>query len=101
MDAQERQEMEEFTIYFLRNTLTGGFPKEANLDMGFNKAEIRELRKEKAQSADFTMFRALFKKEMHSTLVNNLHRCGVLSDNMRVSLEQELRVNVAEHLAAD
>ena len=104
MDAQERQEMEEFTIYFLRNTLTGGFPKEAYLDMGFNKAEIaeiRELRKEKAQSADFAMFRSLFKKEMHSTLVNNLHRCGVLSDNMRVSLEQELRVNVAEHLAAD
>ena len=104
MDAQERQEMEEFTIYFLRNTLTGGFPKEAYLDMGFNKAEIaeiRELRKEKAQSADFAMFRSLFKKEMHSTLVNNLHRCGVLSETMKANLEQELRVNVVEHLAAD
>ena len=104
MDARDRQEMEEFTIYFLRNTLTGGFPKEAYLDMGFNKAEIveiRELRKEKAQSADFAMFRSLFKKEMHSTLVNNLHRCGVLSENMKANLEQELRVNVAGHLAAD
>ena len=104
MDAQERQEMEEFTMYFLRNTLTGGFPKEAYLDMGFNKAEIaeiRELRKQKAQSADSTMFRSLFKKEMHSTLVNNLHRCGVLSESMKASLEQDLRVNVSEHLAAD
>ena len=104
MDAQEYREGEEFTIYFLRNTLTGGFPKEAYLDMGFNKAEIaeiRELRKEKAQSADFAMFRSLFKKEMHSTLVNNLHRCGVLSETMKANLEQELRVNVVEHLAAD
>ena len=104
MDAQERQEMEEFTIYFLRNTLTGGFPKEAYLDMGFNKAEIaeiRELRKEKTQSAYFAMFRSLFKKEMHSTLVNNLHRCEVLSETMKTKLEQELRVNLVEHLAAD
>ena len=104
MDAQERQEMEEFTIYFLRNTLTGGFPKEAYLDMGFNKAEIKEirdLRKEKAQSADFAMFRSLFKKEMHTTLVNNLHKCGVLNESMKASLEQELRVNVSEALAAD
>ncbi|MCI0848840.1 MAG: hypothetical protein J4N86_09915, partial [Chloroflexi bacterium] len=64
-------------------------------------AEIRELRKQKAQSADSSMFRSLFKKEMHSTLVNNLHRCGVLSESMKASLEQDLRVNVSEHLAAD
>ena len=104
MDAQERQEMEEFTIYFLRNTLTGGFPKEAYLDMGFNKAEIaeiRELRKEKTQTAYFAMFRSLVKKEMHSTLVNNLHRCEVLSETMKTKLKQELRVNMVEHLSAD
>ena len=65
MDAQERLEMEEFTIYFLRKTRTCGFAKEVYLDMGFNKAEIaeiRELRKEKAQSADFDMFQSLFKR---------------------------------------
>lgn len=104
MDARERQEMEEFTVYFLRNTLTGGFPKEAYLDMGFNQSEIEEirnLRKEKARSGDFVMFRSLFKREMHATLVNNLHRCGVLSETMKAKLEQELRVDVAEHLAAD
>ena len=104
MEAQERQELEEFTVYFLRNTLTGDFPKEAYLDMGFNKAEIeeiRDLRKEKAQSSDFSLFRQLFKKEMHSTLVNNLHRCGILSETMKGKLEEELRVNVAEHLEAD
>ncbi len=104
MSAQELAEVEEFTVYFLRNTLTGGFPREAYLDMGFNNNEINEikdLRKQKAQSSDFTLFRQLFKREMHSTLVNNLNRCGILSDNMRGKLEAELRVNVAEHLEAD
>ena len=104
MDAKEREEVEEFTVYFLRSTLTGGFPKEAYLDMGFNKAEIneiRDLRKERAASSEFSLFRQLFKKEMHSTLVNNLHRCGILSETMKGRLEQELRVNVAEHLEAD
>lgn len=104
MSAQEVAELEEFTVYFLRNTLTGGFPKEAYLDMGFNKIEIqeiRDLRKQKAQGNDFTMFRQLFKRDMHHTLVNNLYRCGILSENMKGRLEEDLRVNVAEHLAAD
>ena len=101
LSAQERQEVEDFTVYFLRQTLTGGFPEEAYLDMGFNKAEIAEikdLRKVRAQANDFSLFRQLFKREMHSTLVNNLHRCGILSETMKGRLEGELRVNVAEHL---
>jgi len=104
MSAQEREEVEDFTVYFLRKTLTGGFPTEAYLDMGFNKNEIneiRELRKERAQGGDFALFRQLFKRDMHHTLVNNLNRCGILSDSMRGKLEEELRVNVGEHLEAD
>ena len=104
MDATERQEVEDFTVYFLRSTLSGGFPKEAYLDMGFTNAEIikiREVRKEKAQSSDYALFRQLFKREIHSTLVNNLHRCGILSETMKSKMESELRVNVAEHLEAD
>ena len=101
MSPEERAELEDFTVYFLRNTLSGGFPTEAYLDMGFNKSEIneiRDLRKQKAQSKDVAMFRQLFKRDIHSTLVNNLHRCGILSDTMKGKLENELRVNVAEHL---
>ena len=104
MDANERQEVEDFTVYFLRSTLTGGFPKEAYLDMGFTNAQIndiRDVRKQRAQGSDYTLFRQLFKREIHSTLVNNLHRCGILSDNMTAKLETELRVNVAEHLEED
>jgi len=101
MSASERREMEDFTLYFLRNTLTGGFPKEAYLDMGFNNAEvdnIRALRRDRAQSGDYVMFRQMFKREMHSTLVNNLFRCGVLSPNVRERLESDLRVDVAGNL---
>ena len=104
MSAQEREEVEDFTVYFLRKTLTGVFPTESYLDMGFNKNEIneiRELRKERAQGGDFALFRQLFKRDMHHTLVNNLNRCGILSDSMRGKLEEELRVNVGEHLEAD
>ena len=104
MGPTERREIEDFTVYFLRSTLSGGFPREAYLDMGFNNGEInqiREVRKERAQGSDYTLFRRLFKREIHSTLVNNLHRCGILSDGMRAKLEDELRVNVAEHLEAD
>ena len=104
MDANERREVEDFTVYFLRSTLSGGFPKEAYLDMGFSKAEIdgiRNIRKERAQTSDYTLFRQLFKREIHSTLVNNLHRCGILSDTMKVKLEEDLRIDVAVHLEAD
>ena len=104
MDDKERQEVEEFTVYFLRKTLTGGFPREAYLDMGFGNSDIdniRDLRRERAQNSDFALFRQLFKREMHSTLVNNLHRCGVLSQTMRQKLEEDLRGNVAEPLADD
>jgi rubrerythrin len=104
MSPKEREEMEDFTIHFLRNTLTGGFPKEAYLDMGFNNAEIddiRTLRRDRAQSSEFVMFRQLFKHEMHNTLVNNLFKCGVLSEGVRERLENELRVDVAGNLPGD
>ena len=104
MSPEERAEIEDFTVYFLRSTLSGGFPEEAYLDMGFNKTEIKEirdLRKQKAVAgSDATVFRQLFKRDMHSTLVNNLHRCGILSETMKGKLEDELRVDVAAHLNA-
>ena len=104
MSPEERSEIEDFTVYFLRSTLSGGFPEEAYLDMGFNKTEIKEirdLRKQKAVAgSDATVFRQLFKRDMHSTLVNNLHRCGILSETMKGKLEDELRVDVAAHLNA-
>ena len=104
LSPDEREEMEDFTIHFLRNTLTGGFPKEAYLHMGFNNHEIdniRKLRRDKAQSSDFVLFRQLFKREMHNTLVSNLFKCGVLSESVRGRLEDELRVDVAGNLPGD
>ncbi len=92
--------MEEFTVYFLRDTLTGGFPREAYLDMGLSNSDIdnmRNLRRERAHNSAFVLFRPLCKRERHSTLVNNLHRCGVLSQTMRQRLEEDRRVHVAGH----
>ena len=69
--------------------------------MGFNNHEIddiRQMRRDKAQSSDFVLFRQLFKREMHNTLVNNLFKCGVLSESVRGRLENELRVDVAGNL---
>ncbi len=104
MSPKEREEIEDFTIHFLRNTLTGGFPKDAYLDMGFNNHEIdqiRQLRRDKAQSSDFILFRQLFKREMHHTLVNNLFKCGVLTPPIRHRLETELRIDVTTNLPGD
>ncbi len=103
-DAKELEEVEDFTVFALHKTLGGGFPKDVYLDMGFTTAqveEIRQVRRQKAASSDNVIFRQLFKREMHSTLINNLHRCGILSESMKGKLEGELRVNVAEYLAAD
>ena len=58
--------------------------------MGFNNHqidEIRQMRRDKAQSSDFALFRQHFKREMHNTLVNNLFKCGVLSESVRGRLE--------------
>ena len=104
LSPKEREEMEDFTIHFLRNTLTGGFPREAYLDMGFNNHqidEIRQMRRDKARNSDFVLFRQHFKREMHNTLVNNLFKCGVLSEGVRGRLENELRVDVAGNLPGD
>ena len=81
-------------------TLTGLFPQEAYQDMGFTKAEIekiRELRKERARRSDYRLFRQLFKRELYTTLVNNLWRCGVLTETMRPRLES-IGIRVGEYL---
>ena len=36
----------------------------------------------------------VFKKEMHSALVNSLHRCGILDEDMKANLELELQARL-------
>ncbi len=87
----ERRELEDYTCFALEKTLTGFFPAEAYQDLGFSPAEmdeIRRYRRETAASNDFAPFRKYFRKDMHSSMVQNLARIGLLSDRVRPRLER-------------
>jgi hypothetical protein len=87
----ERRELEDYTCFALEKTLTGFFPAEAYRDLGFSPAEmdeIRRYRRETAASNDYAPFRKYFRKDMHSSMVQNLTRIGLLSDRVRPRLER-------------
>lgn len=90
MDEAERREMEDFTAWSLEKTLTGLFPGEVYREMGFSAAEveeIRRLRRERASGAESSLFRRLFKRELHGSLVQNLARIGLLTERVQPRLE--------------
>jgi P-aminobenzoate N-oxygenase AurF len=87
----ERRELEDYTCFALEKTLTGFFPAEAYRDMGFSPAEmdeVRRYRRETAASNDYAPFRKYFRKDMHSSMVQNLARIGLLSERVRPRLER-------------
>jgi hypothetical protein len=93
----ERREMEEFAVWALARTLTGIFPLAAYEEMGFDLAEIGEikrLRRERAAGGDETAFRKFFRRDLHGGLVRNLRKVGLLSERMAPGL-QSLGVNLA------
>jgi rubrerythrin len=86
----ERREMEDFAVWALVRTLTGIFPLPAYEDLGFTRAEIDEikrLRRERAAGGDETTFRKLFRRDLHTSLVRNLQRIGLLTPRVAPSLE--------------
>jgi len=50
--------------------------------------EIRRYRRETAASNDFAPFRKYFRKDLHSSMVQNLARIGLLGDRVRPRLER-------------
>jgi hypothetical protein len=86
----ERAELEDFTVWALVKTLTGLFPEDVYRDMGFSAAQIREirsLRRDRASGGETSLFRRLFKRELHGALVQNLTRIGLLGDRVAPQLE--------------
>ena len=86
LSAAELHELEDFTHEALVLVLTGQFPREAYETVGMDAREIngvRQVRKEMASGAEFALFRKLFKREMHTTIVGNLRKVGLL--NPRIS----------------
>lgn len=86
----ERREMEDFAVWALVRTLTGIFPRPAYEEMGFSRAEIDEikrLRRERAAGGDETAFRKYFRKDLHTALVRNLQKIGLLTPRVAPELE--------------
>jgi len=87
--AKEREELEDYTCFALETTLTGFFPLEPYRDLGFSRAQIDDVqryRRETAAKNDYAPFRKFFKREMHSSMVANLARLGLLTERVRPRL---------------
>jgi ferritin-like protein len=88
--AAEQREMEDFTCLALEKTLTGFFPEGPYRDLGLSAAEVREVqayRRDAAARNDYAVFRKHFKRDMHTSMVTNLARIGLLSERVRPRLE--------------
>src|SRR5262245_18377432 len=87
--AQERREMVDFTCEAVEKVLTGFFPAEVYRDMGFSAAQIAEVqayRRDVAARNDYAVFRKYFKRDMHTAMVTNLARIGLLTERVRPRL---------------
>lgn len=83
LSPAEMRELEDFTREALILVLTGQFPREAYEAVAMDQSEIqgiRRVRKEIARGSDYAMFRKLFKREMHATIVGNLRKVGLLNE---------------------
>ena len=73
--------MEDFAVWALNRTLRGIFPLAAYEEMGFDQAdieEIRQYRRDRAAGGEETAFRKYFRRDLHQGLVRNLRKVGVL-----------------------
>ena len=90
LSEKERIDLEDFTHWALVRTLTSFFPEDVYRDMGFTDAEIKDiqtLRRGRASGNDNTLFRTTFKRDLHTTLIQNLSRVGLLSGRIAPTLE--------------
>jgi hypothetical protein len=85
----ERREMEDFTCVAVEKVLTGFFPADVYRDLDFSPAEIAEVqayRRDVAARNDYAVFRKYFKRDMHTAMVQNLTRIGLLTERVRPRL---------------
>jgi hypothetical protein len=84
LSPSDLREVEEFTREAIHLVLGGQFPKEAYETVGMSGAEIERVKKVRKQAAldgtDQTLFRKLFKREMHTTIVSNMKKVGLLNE---------------------
>jgi hypothetical protein len=83
LGPSDKREVEDFMGEAIALVLRGQFPKEAYEAVGMSAAEIDKVRRarvEVARDADYAYFRSVFRREMHSTVVTNMQKVGLLND---------------------
>ena len=84
LSPSDMRELEDFTRDAIHLVLGGQFPREAYETIGMNATEIEKVKKVRKEAAaggnDQTMFRKLFKREMHTTVVTNIKKVGLLNE---------------------
>jgi hypothetical protein len=91
LSAGDLRELEDFTREALKLVLTGQFPREAYEAVGFDSKEIeqvRQVRKQVAQGSDYAHFRKLFRRDMHTQVVTNITRVGLLTERTQGFLRE-------------
>lgn len=77
------REVEDFLREALKLLLSGSFPHEAYEAIGFNAAEIgeiRQIRRATIKGSEFAHFRRLFRRELHTQVVANIKRVGLMTE---------------------
>jgi rubrerythrin len=81
--GNDLREAEDFLREALELLFTGMFPQGAYEAVGFSGAEIqrvKQLRRAAFKSNEFAYFRRLFRREMHTQLVTNIKRVGLMTE---------------------
>jgi hypothetical protein len=89
LSPAERNEVEDFTKEALRLVMSGQFPRVAYEAVGFNKSEIDGIaryRTEMAKGTEQTLFRQIFRRDMHQQVVANMDKVGLLNDRIKSHL---------------
>ena len=89
LSPAERNEVEDFTKEALRLVMSGQFPRVAYEAVGFNKSDIDGIaryRTEMAKGKEQTLFRQIFRRDMHQQVVANMDKVGLLNDRIKSHL---------------
>jgi hypothetical protein len=102
LSAGDLSELEDFTHEALVLVMTGQFPREAYEAFGMNAVEIetvRRARKEVAVAGEYALFRKLFRREMHQTVISNMQKVGLLNERTSAFM-REMGINTTPAVAA-
>ena len=81
--SSDLREAEDFLREALNLLFSGMFPQAAYEAVGFSSSEIeqiRKMRREAFKTNEFAYFRRLFRREMHTQLVTNIKRVGLMTE---------------------